>query len=78
MKSKLLTVTYASGFTNNEIPSIRLQGKWLESIGFKTGNKIIVEMYEGKLIIKDFNTEESRLVEEDLQWQFERLSKTDK
>ena len=34
-----------------EVPQIRLQGLWLEEIGFKPGDKFNVQCEEGKLII---------------------------
>ncbi|KGM99547.1 type I toxin-antitoxin system SymE family toxin [Clostridium botulinum] len=33
------------------VPQIRMQGKWLEELGFETGSKINVECEEGKLVI---------------------------
>ena len=33
------------------VPQIRLQGKWLEELGFEAGMKINVSCEEGKLII---------------------------
>ncbi len=51
MQVRLLTI--ASVFSNNsEIPQIRIQGKWLEKLGFKQGKKFIVEESQGQLIIR--------------------------
>ncbi len=33
------------------IPTIRLEGKWLENLGFKTGNEVIVYQQQNKLVI---------------------------
>lgn len=34
------------------VPQIRMQGKWLEELGFKTGSEINVEYLDGKLIVE--------------------------
>lgn len=33
------------------IPQIRMEGKWLENLGFKIGNEIIIKPQKNKLII---------------------------
>ena len=33
------------------VPQIRMQGKWLEEMGFESGSKINVECLDGKPII---------------------------
>lgn len=33
------------------IPEIRLEGKWLENLGFTTGNEVIVYQQQNKLVI---------------------------
>ncbi|WP_390414484.1 SymE family type I addiction module toxin [Dielma fastidiosa] len=33
------------------VPQIRMQGKWLEELGFESGSEINVECLDGKLII---------------------------
>ncbi len=51
MQVRLLTI--ASVLSNNsEIPQIRIQGKWLEKLGFRQGKKFIVEESQGQLIIR--------------------------
>ncbi|HWQ72622.1 MAG TPA: SymE family type I addiction module toxin [Desulfitobacteriaceae bacterium] len=51
MQVRLLTI--ASVFSNNsEIPQIRIQGKWLEKLGFRQGKKFSVEERQGQLIIR--------------------------
>lgn len=35
----------------NCYPMIRLQGRWLEMLGFKIGKKVVVEESRSKLII---------------------------
>lgn len=36
---------------NYTVPEIRLEGKWLEQLGFEQGNKVIIEQKNNKLII---------------------------
>ncbi|MCR6642004.1 MAG: type I toxin-antitoxin system SymE family toxin [Sporocytophaga sp.] len=36
---------------NTTIPEIRLEGKWLEEVGFKQGQNINILIEENKLII---------------------------
>jgi len=33
------------------VPQIRMQGKWIEELGFESGSEINVECLDGKLII---------------------------
>lgn len=51
MKVRVLTVSsiYSS---SKEVPQIRIQGVWLEKLGFRPGKKIIVEESYGKLVLK--------------------------
>ena len=55
--SRILTVyyTYLSG--KDRWPLIRLQGKWLQDLGFQSGNKIAVEEHYGSLLIKTITDE---------------------
>jgi toxic protein SymE len=41
----------ARTFDHTTIPEIRLEGKWLEGLGFKPGQKIKVQQGKGKLVI---------------------------
>ena len=36
---------------NYTVPEIRLEGKWLEQLGFEQGNEVIIEQKNNKLII---------------------------
>jgi toxic protein SymE len=36
---------------NTTVPEIRIEGKWLEKLGFKQGNEILIEQKKNKLII---------------------------
>lgn len=46
--SKISSVTA----NNKEVPQIRIQGIWLEKLGFKTGEKVMIEESYGKLVLK--------------------------
>lgn len=52
MSKRNLKVYEAPTATISNMPSIRLQGKWLEKLGFETGDMITVREEEGKLIIE--------------------------
>jgi formylmethanofuran dehydrogenase subunit D len=47
-------ISAISGITANgkEVPQIRIQGIWLDKLGFKTGKKIIIKESYGKLVLK--------------------------
>ena len=36
---------------NYTVPEIRLEGQWLEQLGFEKGNKVLIEQGNKKLII---------------------------
>lgn len=48
MSSRVLTISglYTSPSSRKPVPAVRVQGKWLENIGFRIGDK--VEIYEDK------------------------------
>lgn len=50
-KSRKLTVYGATGRAYQDTPQIRLQGQWLEAIGFRIGDKIQAACEEKKIII---------------------------
>ncbi|MDO5969564.1 SymE family type I addiction module toxin [Flavivirga aquimarina] len=37
--------------SNYTVPEIRIEGKWLEQLGFEKGNEILIEQKKKKLII---------------------------
>ena len=43
------------------IPQIRINGIWLQELGFNIGDKISLELIEGKLIIEKLPAEETKL-----------------
>ncbi len=51
MKVRISTI---SSVTSNkkEVPFIRIQGIWLEKLGFTAGKKMIIEESHGKLVLK--------------------------
>lgn len=36
---------------NYTVPEIRLEGQWLEQLGFEEGNEVLIEQENNKLII---------------------------
>lgn len=36
---------------NTTVPEIRLEGKWLDKLGFKEGQEVIIEQQQNKLTI---------------------------
>lgn len=52
MIKRNLKVYEAPVESSRSIPLIRPQGKWLEKLGFETGDMITVREEEGKLIIE--------------------------
>ncbi|MFC5702777.1 SymE family type I addiction module toxin [Cohnella faecalis] len=53
MAKKKRVLTVSSAFINNQlIPQIRIQGKWLNDLGFSIGYKVVVEEIQGQLIIR--------------------------
>lgn len=54
MNSRILTISYLYQSTNdrNPVPTIRLQGRWLEELGFCIGYKVTVQGSHNELVIK--------------------------
>jgi len=50
-KLKVYTKSQRRTWDYTVVPEIRLQGKWLEKLGFEEGKSIKVLMEQGKLII---------------------------
>lgn len=51
MKVRVSTISSVTA-NNKEVPQIRIQGIWLEKLGFKTGKKVMIEESYGKLVLK--------------------------
>ena len=52
MSKRQLKVYEAPGCIKKSTPCIRLQGRWLEELGFKTGSEFMVHEEERKLVIE--------------------------
>lgn len=50
-KNRTMKVYEASGYNYSSTPQIRLQGKWLEDLGFDIGRNINIECQGGRIII---------------------------
>ena len=46
-----LKVSSFSGYGYKSAPMLRIQGLWLEELGFKVGDPILVKCEDGKLVI---------------------------
>lgn len=51
MEEKTLTIYYHYTPSGKEVPLIRLQGKWLQELGFLIGRKITVKESQGRLVL---------------------------
>lgn len=54
---RLFTVTTAFDESANDgagrfVPMIRLRGRWLQRLGFRKGDRIVVEERRGELVVK--------------------------
>lgn len=58
MKRKL-KVYEMPGSSLRVIPSIRLQGKWLEKLGYQPGQEIIIREEGCKLVIEKISVEKA-------------------
>lgn len=61
MKSKNLKVSYTSRYTQKNpctVPQIKMEGKWLEELGFSVGSTIVVEYEEGSIRLRPMTEEE--------------------
>lgn len=66
MKTKNLKVAYTSRYTQKKtctVPQIKMEGKWLEELGFSVGSTVVVEYEEGSIRIRPM-TEEELLINE--------------
>ena len=66
MSERILTVSGVSQYTDLQgkyvqVPFIKLQGKWVEKLGFTVGSKVIVFKGAGELTIKLLKEEASQL-----------------
>lgn len=56
--SRILSITGQSTYLYQEAPSIRLHGKWLGKLGFRIGEKVLVEEGYRHLTISVITPEE--------------------
>lgn len=59
MNERELTVHYQFN-RETEVPSIKLQGKWLEKYGFKIGDKLNVYSNDGVILVMLKKMEDSK------------------
>lgn len=50
-----LTVSEQSGYRHRRTPAIRIQGRWLEELGFEMGDRVDVKCEDGRLTITKEN-----------------------
>ena len=56
MKHKqILSVSSINSDSNNNYPLIRISGKWLNNFGFSTGDSILVETTDSRIVIRKIN-----------------------
>lgn len=55
--SRILTVYYTYLNGKKRLPLIRLQGQWLQDLGFQSGDKIAIEGHSRALLIKTVTDE---------------------
>lgn len=56
MSKRKLTVYAGSGKDYSYVSQIILQGKWLESLGFSIGDKVIVDCQPDRIVIEKENS----------------------
>ena len=52
---RALTVTEAAGSRKAGTPGIRIQGQWLQELGFKVRDPVLVQCEDGKIVIQKDN-----------------------
>jgi len=61
-KNKRTLTVYYNYQKNHDVPLIRLQGKWLENLGFYVGNQVEVEEEKGLLLIRAIQNDQAGTV----------------
>ena len=56
--TRKLTIGYVPG-DGKHYPMIRLQGKWLEELGFKVGDRVVVVVDEISIVITKIVSQDS-------------------
>lgn len=63
MSKRTLKVYSAVAYSELNVPCIILQGKWLMRLGFKTGDRVVVEEGQGELVIRLVQEEQHKAQE---------------
>ncbi len=61
MKSKNIKVSYTSRYNQKTpctVPQLKMEGKWLEDIGFSIGSTVMIEYEENTLRIRPLTAQE--------------------
>ncbi|WP_242843841.1 MULTISPECIES: SymE family type I addiction module toxin [Clostridia] len=69
-----MKVSSFGGYGCKSAPMLRLQGLWVEELGFKAGDPVLVKYEDGKLIITP-DTSRAELVEAEKAWMEEETKK---
>lgn len=79
MKSKNIKVAYTSRYNQKTpctVPQLKMEGKWLEDIGFSIGSTVIVEYEENAIRIRPLTAQELAVKEQqELQFQLKQKEK---
>lgn len=79
MKSKNIKVAYTSRYNQKTpctVPQLKMEGKWLEDIGFSIGSTVIVEYEKNTIRIRPLTAEELTLKEQqELQFHLKQKEK---
>ncbi|QBE97974.1 Endoribonuclease SymE [Blautia producta] len=59
-----LTVSEATNYGRRTAPMLRIQGLWLEKLGFNKGDPVLVKCKDGKLIVTVDKDREAMMVAE--------------
>lgn len=58
MKNRRYTVGRRPGYLDNEMPEMRISGKWLNKIGFDIGDHVELVLEEKQIVIRPAAEEE--------------------
>ena len=58
-RRRYLTVSSITGYKNKDVPALRINGMWLEDLGFHTGDKVNILCEDGKLVIEKSEDKQS-------------------
>lgn len=79
MKSKNIKVSYTSRYNQKipcTVPQLKMEGKWLEDIGFSIGSTVMIEYEENALRIRPLTAQELAAKEQqELQFRLKQKEK---